>query len=65
MEKFYKLKEVKRSKKLTKNRKEIKGLVLKLKGRLKGISRTRKLILRRGRIGSINYYSSKLGINTK
>lgn len=44
-----------------------KGLVLKVRGRIKGISRTRKLSYRKGGIGSIdkNYKESKIGINTK
>ena len=64
MERFYNIRN-KTKKEKERKKKELRGLVIKLKGRIKGISRTRKLTFRKGKIGSLNYYSSKLPINTK
>jgi hypothetical protein len=42
-----------------------KGWVIKLKGRIRGISRTRKIIIRKGGIGSIKYKKISKGLETK
>ena len=71
MEKFYKKKRRIRRRIGIKRRVEkrkrllIKGLVLKFKGRIRGLSRARKLILIKGGTGSLKYKKTNKGINTK
>lgn len=64
MERFYERKEIKKRVK-EKEESKTRGVFITAKGRLKGISRTRKLKLKKGRTGSINVIENKIGIKTK
>lgn len=67
MEKFYRTKRRRIIKRRVQKRKRIwiRGLVLKFKGRIRGLSRARKLILIKGGTGSLKYKKTNKGINTK
>ena len=61
LKKYY----IERNRGLIKNNLITRGLVLRLSGRIKGVSRTRMIELKKGSIGSLGVSSSSSAIRTK